>query len=65
MPDCKECGRPLSSLDIGATKKLINKGSVEFLCIPCLAKHFGVEEELIHTKIQEWRKQGCMLFPTE
>ena len=65
MPECKVCGGLLTPLDIGATKKLINKGAEEFLCIPCLAKHFGVEEGLIHTKIREWREQGCMLFPTE
>ena len=63
MPECKECGKTLSTLDIGATKKLINKGAEEFLCIPCLAKHFGVAEDLIHKKIKEWRAQGCMLFP--
>lgn len=65
MPECKECGSSLTALDIGATKKLINKGATEFLCIPCLAKRFGVEESLIHTKIREWREQGCMLFPEE
>ena len=65
MPECKECGSLLTALDIGATKKLINKGATEFLCIPCLAKRFGVEESLIHTKIREWREQGCMLFPPQ
>ena len=65
MPECKECGSLLTALDIGATKKLINKGATEFLCIPCLAKRFGVEEDLIHQKIKEWREQGCMLFPAE
>ena len=63
MPECKECGSTLSPLDIGATKKLINRGAEEFFCIPCLAKHFGVEENMILQKIKEWRAQGCMLFP--
>jgi hypothetical protein len=63
MPECKECGNALSPLDIGATKKLINRGAEEFFCIPCLAKHFWVEEDMILQKIKEWRAQGCMLFP--
>ena len=63
MPNCILCGRELSVFDVGATKKLINRGAEEFLCIPCLAKKFHVTEELIHQKIEEWREQGCMLFP--
>lgn len=63
MPECIVCGGNLSVYDVGATKKLINRGAEEFLCIPCLAKKFKVEEELIHKKIGEWQDQGCMLFP--
>ncbi|HBR31785.1 MAG: hypothetical protein PHD46_03920 [Eubacteriales bacterium] len=59
---CKECGSALDSDDIGATKKLINRGATEFLCIPCLAAHFGVSEELIRKKIEEYRSYGCSLF---
>ena len=63
MPKCIVCGGELTVYDVGATKKLINRGAEEYLCIPCLAKHFKVEESLIHRKIEEWREQGCMLFP--
>ena len=62
MPECTCCGAALTRNDIGVTKKLINRGAEEFMCIPCLAKKFKVDEELIHKKIDEWRTMGCMLF---
>jgi len=62
MPECICCGAHLTRNDIGATKKLVNRGAEEFLCIPCLAKKFKVDEELIYKKIDEWRGMGCMLF---
>lgn len=60
--NCIKCGAALSCDDAGATKKLINRGAVEFMCIPCLAKKFGVTEERIKEKIEFWRKSGCALF---
>lgn len=62
MPECICCGIPLSRNDVGATKKLVNRGAEEFLCIPCLAVKFKVDVALIEKKIGEWREQGCMLF---
>lgn len=59
---CIKCGAILKNDDIGATKKLINRGATEFLCIPCLAAHFNVNEELIRIKIEEYRAYGCSLF---
>ena len=59
---CKACGTPLTRDDIGAHKKLINRGASSFLCIPCLARHFSVEESLIRQKVEEFRKSGCTLF---
>lgn len=59
---CLSCGAPLTGDDIGAHKKLINRGATAFLCIPCLAKHFKVEEKLIRDKIVQFKKDGCTLF---
>lgn len=59
---CTVCGRQLDNDDIGATKKLINRGATEYLCIPCLAKRFNVTEQLIEQKIDAWRRMGCALF---
>ena len=60
--NCKQCGAAISLDEVGATKKLINRGSTEFLCIHCLASKFDVNEERILEKIEYWRKSGCLLF---
>jgi len=62
MENCKKCGRSLKPLEIGATKKFINRGAEEFYCLPCLAAEFHVTEELLLQKIEHFRKQGCTLF---
>lgn len=59
---CKQCGAPISLDEIGATKKLINRGSTEFMCIKCLAEKYSVSEERILEKIEYWRESGCLLF---
>ena len=59
---CKICGEPLTRDEIGLTKKLINRGCTEFLCISCLAAHFRVTKDVLHRKIQEFRDMGCTLF---
>lgn len=63
MPECITCGKPVTPDEIGATRKLINRGATEYLCLPCLAKRFEVTEALLRQKIEEWRSYGCMLFP--
>ncbi|MBE6683888.1 MAG: hypothetical protein E7595_07060 [Ruminococcaceae bacterium] len=61
--NCVKCGTLLSADDIGASKKLINRGMTEnFLCIDCLAEKHGVGPERIREKIEEWRESGCLLF---
>ena len=47
MSTCKKCGRELNGNDIGLTKKLINRGSTEFLCINCIAEKFDCSKELL------------------
>ena len=62
MSGCMKCGRPLSGDEIGLHKKMINRGSTEFMCITCLAGFFHCEEDLLRKKIEQFRQQGCMLF---
>jgi len=56
MPRCIRCGKELNTIDIGAYKKFINRGSTEFMCKSCLADDLNVSEELIDKKIEELEK---------
>ncbi len=62
MNECKNCKRALTSDEIGLTKKLINRGTMEFYCIDCLAEIFNCDVPLLEKKIEQFKKQGCMLF---
>ena len=62
MSTCKKCGKELSGNDIGLTKKLINRGSTEFLCINCIAEKFDCSKELLEEKIKQFKESGCTLF---
>ncbi len=62
MSRCKKCGKELSGNDIGLTKKLINRGSTEFLCIDCIAEKFDCTKELLEEKIRQFKESGCTLF---
>ena len=59
---CVKCGAVLGKDDIGAHKKLVNRGAQSFMCVKCLARHFDVPEQKIREKIEEFRAQGCLLF---
>lgn len=61
--NCVICGSVLTADDIGASKKLINRGMTQdFLCVSCLAEKYGVTVEHMLEKIEYWRESGCMLF---
>ena len=62
MSNCKKGGKELSGNDIGLTKKLINRGSTEFLCINCIAEKFDCSKELLEEKIKQFKESGCTLF---
>ncbi len=59
---CLKCQRALKPVEIGATKKFINRGAKEYYCLSCLADEFHVSEELLLQKIEYFKKQGCTLF---
>lgn len=62
MPTCRECGRPLSRDEVAVTKKLINRGAEEFMCVDCLARYFEVKPADILERIAHFRVMGCTLF---
>ena len=60
---CYVCGKaPLSKDEIGLTKKLIDKKSTVFYCLPCLAEYLEVAEEELIAKIEEFKAERCVLF---
>jgi len=63
MATCYVCGKQnLSKDEIGITKKLIDKNTKDFYCIPCLAEYLEVTEEELRDKIEEFKDEGCTLF---
>ena len=65
MAVCKQCGKVLISDEIAIYRKLVSRNATEFLCRKDLSVYFGVTEEKIQEKIEQFRRQGCMLFSTE
>ena len=60
---CYVCGKnPLSKDEIGLTKKLIDKKSQIFYCLPCLADYLEATPDELLAKIEEFKEEGCTLF---
>lgn len=63
VKNCYVCGKsPLSKDEIGLTKKLIDKKSTVFYCLPCLADYLEVTQEELLDKLEEFKNEGCTLF---
>ena len=43
-------------------RKLVSRQAQRFMCKTCLATYFEVEEEKIDRKIEQFKRQGCLLF---
>ena len=65
MAECKQCGGVVTGDEIGLTKKLINRGAEEFMCVDCLAAYFRVTPDLLREKIEQYRSMGCTLFASK
>lgn len=60
---CYVCGKtPLTKDEIGLTKKIIDKKTTTFYCLPCLADYLEVTEEELLAKLEEFKNDGCTLF---
>lgn len=60
---CYVCGKsPLTKDEIGINKKIIDKKTTQFYCLPCLAEFLEVTEEELLSKIEEFKAEGCKLF---
>ncbi|MBQ7637460.1 MAG: hypothetical protein IJS90_00990 [Clostridia bacterium] len=61
--ECLGCKKTLTAYDIGFYKKLVNRGSEEYMCIACTSRHFRITEEAAWDMIRRFQKTGCTLFP--
>ena len=59
---CMTCGRPVSRDEMAMTRKLINRGAAQFLCIPCLARRFDASVQELMDRMQDFKDMGCTLF---
>jgi len=59
---CRICGRNLVPDECALTKKMVNRGAVEYMCLSCLSAHFDAPEDVLRDKIRQFREMGCTLF---
>lgn len=60
---CYGCGKEsLNKIEVGLTRKLLDKDSRRFYCLCCLAEYLEVDTELLLAKVEEFKEQGCKLF---
>ena len=64
-PVCVKCGGPVTAEEIAVTQRLINRGTTDYYCVPCLAAYFDVRPEAIRGRIAYYRAMGCTLFAPE
>ena len=62
MEKCTACNKDLQKIDVGLSKKLINRGTTTYFCIHCLAKKYNCTVELLREKAEHFKKMGCTLF---
>ena len=60
---CLNCGKELTTYDIGFYKKLVNRGAESYMCIACTSARFGFTEARAWEMIERFRQSGCTLFP--
>lgn len=59
---CTKCGAPLSTDEIGLSKKLINRGTKDFFCLHCLCLLFSTDEKTLTDMIERFKAAGCAMF---
>ncbi len=65
LPDscyCTKCGAIVKNVEVGLTKKMINRGMTEYMCLTCLAEFTGLSEDELLRKAEQFKRMGCILF---
>ena len=53
MDKCVNCGKsPLTTIEIGATKKFIHRAATEYWCKECMCKRFKISGEYFDKKAE-------------
>ena len=60
--DCEACGKPLTSDEIGATRKFLGPRRTKYLCLSCLSAELGADPGKLREKIEDYRRMGCVYF---
>ena len=59
---CKCCGKHLKKDAIGLSLKYFGRNINEFYCIKCLSQVLNVSEDILKSKVTDFKSQGCDLF---
>ena len=59
---CEACGKPLTSDEIGATRKFLGPRRTKYLCLSCLSAELGADPGKLREKIEDYRRMGCVYF---
>ena len=59
---CTACRKPVTSDERAMTRKLINRGATQYLCLPCLARRFDATLGELLERMQAFKDMGCTLF---
>lgn len=59
---CGDCGRELTSDEVGLSKKLISRATSVHYCTSCLAERFKLTEDVLRELCEHFRAAGCSLF---
>lgn len=62
METCIRCNAPVTQDEQAMTRKLINRGTQQFMCTACLARHFDTDVAEILERMQYFKEMGCTLF---
>ena len=62
MAVCKNCGATLCADEISVFLKLVSREAKTYLCKQCLSDTFHCVIALIDRKIEQFKRNGCLLF---
>ena len=61
--NCRRCGKELNMDDVGLSRKMIHRTTIQCFCVECLADHFELPAKILYEQIERYRAAGCSLFP--